>query len=84
MLDTARSLGLQVPRDLSVVGYDDLQLARWTSPALTTIHQPLTQMAEEGARLVLRMSEQKLSTTPRMDLSIHLVVRESTSPPPAV
>ena len=81
VLDAARSLGLSVPRDLSVVGYDDLQLAEWTSPALTTIHQPLTRMAEEAARLVVSMSERDLETIPRVDLATHLVVRESTAAP---
>jgi len=81
VFDAARSLGLQVPRDLSVVGYDDIQLAQWTSPALTTIHQPLTLMAEEAARLVIHMSEEKVPDVPRRDLATHLVVRESTAPP---
>jgi len=81
VLDAARSLGLRVPEQLSVVGYDDLQLAQWSSPALTTVHQPLTRMAEEAARLVLRMSEEELDQVPRMDLATRLVVRESTSAP---
>ena len=81
VLDAARSLGLHVPGDLSVVGYDDLQLAQWSSPALTTVHQPLTQMAEEAARLVIRMSEEELESIPRMDLATRLVVRESTAKP---
>ncbi len=81
VIDAARAQGLRVPRDLSIVGYDDLQLAQWSSPALTTIHQPLTKMAEEAARLVIRMSEQELETIPRMDLATRLVVRESTAKP---
>jgi len=81
VLDAARSLGLRVPEELSVVGYDDLQLAQWSSPALTTVHQPLTRMAEEAARLVIRMSEEELDQVPRMDLATRLVVRESTSAP---
>ena len=83
VLDAARALGIQVPAELSVVGYDDLQLARWSSPALTTVHQPLTQMAEEAARLVIRMSETELETIPRVDLATRLVVRESTAAPAA-
>ena len=81
VLDAARSLGLRVPQDLSVVGYDDLQLAQWSSPALTTVHQPLTRMAEEAARLVIRMSEEELDQVPRMDLATRLVVRDSTASP---
>jgi len=80
VLDVARTLGIRVPHELSIVGYDNIQLAEWTSPSLTTIHQPLRQMAEEAARLVIRMSEAELETIPRMDLAIHLVVRESTAP----
>jgi LacI family transcriptional regulator, xylobiose transport system transcriptional regulator len=80
VIDAARAHGLRIPRDLSVVGYDDLQLAQWSSPALTTVHQPLTKMAEEAARLVMRMSEGELETIPRMDLATRLVVRESTAP----
>lgn len=81
VIDAARTLGLRVPRDLSIVGYDDLQLAQWSSPALTTIHQPLTAMAEEAARLVVRMSTAPVETIARMDLATRLVVRESTAKP---
>jgi LacI family xylobiose transport system transcriptional regulator len=81
VIEAARTLGLQVPRDLSIVGYDDLQLAQWSSPALTTIHQPLTKMAEEAAKLIVTMSEGELGSIPRMDLATRLVVRESTAPP---
>jgi len=83
VLDAARELSLQVPRDLSIVGYDDLPIAQWSSPALTTVHQPLMKMAEEAARLVLRMSDGEQTTSARMDLATHLVVRESTAPPAA-
>jgi LacI family xylobiose transport system transcriptional regulator len=83
VIEAARTLGLRVPVDLSIVGYDDLQLAQWSSPALTTVHQPLTAMAEEAARLVIRMSESTLRTIPRMDLATRLVVRDSTAAPTA-
>jgi LacI family xylobiose transport system transcriptional regulator len=84
VIEAARTVGLRVPDDLSIVGYDDLQLAQWTSPALTTVHQPLTAMAEEAARLVIRMSDTPLDSIPRMDLATRLVVRESTAAPAAV
>ena len=81
VIRAARSRGLDVPRDLSVVGYDDIPLARLTSPPLTTIHQPLRRMAEEATRLVLRMRAGAPVETTRLDLATHLVVRETTAPP---
>jgi LacI family xylobiose transport system transcriptional regulator len=83
VLDAARSLGLRVPDDFSVVGYDDIPLAKWVSPTLTTVHQPLRRMAEEASRLVIQMSQAPLKTVPRMDLATTLVIRESTAAPPA-
>lgn len=83
VLEAVRSLGLRVPEDLSIVGYDDIPLTKWISPRLTTIRQPLRRMAEEATRLILRMNEAPLDSIPRMDLATSLVVRESTAPPPA-
>ncbi|MBD7958194.1 LacI family DNA-binding transcriptional regulator [Microbacterium sp. Sa4CUA7] len=79
----ARERGLSVPGDVSIVGYDDIPLAGWMSPQLTTVHQPLRRMGEEATRLVLRMAEGRTPETLRMDLATHLVVRDSTAPPPA-
>jgi LacI family xylobiose transport system transcriptional regulator len=81
VLEAVRSLGLRVPEDLSLVGYDDIPLAKWVSPTLTTIRQPLKRMAEEASRLVIRMSKAPLENVPRMDLATSLVVRESTAAP---
>jgi LacI family xylobiose transport system transcriptional regulator len=81
VLDAARQLGLSVPEQLSIVGYDDLQVARWSSPALTTVHQPLIEMAEEAARMVLRLREGERPKNLRLDLATSLVVRQSTARP---
>lgn len=81
-LEAARSIGLRVPEDLSIVGYDDIPLSRWVSPRLTTVHQPLRQMGVEAARLVLAVAE-GAAATQRMDLATSLVVRDSTAPPAA-
>ena len=84
VLEAVRSLGLRVPEDLSIVGYDDIPLARWVSPRLTTVRQPLKRMAEEATTLVLQMSRTTLDSIPRMDLATSLVVRESTAAPQLV
>ncbi|MFJ6000860.1 LacI family DNA-binding transcriptional regulator [Arthrobacter sp. NPDC092385] len=83
VLDAARQIGLRVPDELSIVGYDDLQLAQWSSPALTTVHQPLIQMAEEATRMVLRLRDGERPNNLRLDLATSLVVRQSTAAPSA-
>ena len=82
VFETARALGLHIPRDLSVVGYDDIALTRWVSPSLTTIHQPLRRMGAEATRIVIRMADERPATTPRLDLATSLVVRDSTAVAP--
>ncbi len=79
----ARERGLDVPRDLSVVGFDDVPLCRWVTPTLTTVRQPLPEMAREATRMVLEMARSGESATPRVELATELVVRESTAPPAA-
>ncbi|MGZ8579488.1 MAG: LacI family DNA-binding transcriptional regulator [Actinomycetota bacterium] len=72
----AHEHGLEVPDQLSVVGFDDLPMARWAWPPLTTIRQPLTEMGAAAARLVLGRSGDQ-----RVELATSLVVRQSTVPP---
>jgi LacI family xylobiose transport system transcriptional regulator len=81
VLEAARVLGLSVPGDLSVVGYDDVPPARWSSPPLTTVQQPLRRMAEEAARMLLRPAHDSRKAALRIELATHLVVRQSTAPP---
>lgn len=84
-IEAAKTLGLRVPEDLSIVGYDDIPLCRWVSPRLTTIHQPLHLMGAEAAKLVLSLSNADgtgSAPTPRMDLATSLVIRDSTAPVP--
>ncbi|MFI2373592.1 LacI family DNA-binding transcriptional regulator [Streptomyces sp. NPDC018964] len=80
VLEAARVKGLRVPEDLSVVGYDDVPLAQWSSPPLTTVHQPLRHMAEEAARMLLRPDDPGTAAQ-RIELATHLVARQSTAPP---
>ncbi|GAA3640332.1 LacI family DNA-binding transcriptional regulator [Microbacterium awajiense] len=83
VLHAAAALGLSVPRDLSVVGFDDLAIADLTSPRLTTIHQPLREMAEQATGLVLRLLEEVPPEVTRVELTTSLVVRDSTAAPRA-
>ena len=77
----ARELRLHIPDDLSVVGFDDLPVAQWVGPPLTTIRQPLVKMAETAAEMVLAMARGEPPGQSRVELSTELVVRESTAPP---
>jgi len=81
VLEAAGTLGLRTPEDLSVVGYDDVPVAKWARPALTTVHQPLRKMAEAACEMLLRLHAGERATT-RMELATSLVVRRSTAPPP--
>ncbi|WP_235215344.1 LacI family DNA-binding transcriptional regulator [Phaeacidiphilus oryzae] len=77
--EAARELGLRIPEDLSVVGFDDLPVARWVGPPLTTVRQPLTDMAETAARIVLDLARGDEPATLRVDLATRLVERSSTA-----
>ncbi|MEU1009941.1 substrate-binding domain-containing protein [Streptomyces sp. NPDC005890] len=75
--------GLRVPDEVSVVGFDDLPEARWVAPALTTVRQPLAEMAATALRLLVRMMHGERPEGTRTELSTRLVERASTAPPPA-
>jgi DNA-binding LacI/PurR family transcriptional regulator len=81
VLRAARELGLDVPHDVSVVGYDNLPLTEWVGPALTTVDQPLQTMARTATRMLVQLSRGEELSLRRVDLATELVVRESTAPP---
>jgi DNA-binding LacI/PurR family transcriptional regulator len=78
--EAARRHGLRIPEDLSVVGFDDLPMSAWVAPPLTTVAQPLAQMAAMATQMVLQPSPD--ATGNRVELATSLVVRSSTAPPP--
>ena len=81
VLRAAHQLGLSVPRDLSVVGYDNLPVAAWLGTALTTVDQPLRDMAAVATRMLLDLAAGEHLPTSRIELMTELIVRESTAPP---
>ena len=56
VLRAARELGLRVPQDLSVVGFDDIDISQHTNPPLTTVHQPIREKGEIAVRACWRRS----------------------------
>jgi LacI family transcriptional regulator len=79
--EAARQRGLRIPQDLSVVGFDDLPVARWVSPPLTTVRQPLAEMGSAAAEMLGDLVEEIPLRTSRMELSTELITRESTAEP---
>jgi DNA-binding LacI/PurR family transcriptional regulator len=72
--------GLRIPDDLSVVGFDDLYPAAWTVPPLTTVRQPLADMAATAASMVIGLAQGQPLPRKRVELTTELVVRASTAP----
>ncbi|MEU6857510.1 substrate-binding domain-containing protein [Glycomyces sp. NPDC046736] len=77
----AAEVGLRVPEDLSVVGYDDLPAAEWCIPPLTTVRQPLREMAAAAADMLLALARSEPLPRQRVELATELIVRGSTAPP---
>jgi LacI family transcriptional regulator len=82
VLDAARRLGLSVPGELSVVGFDDIEMAGWEVLGLTTVRQPLEPMATAAARLLLERIEQPDLPTRERVFGVELVRRATTGPAP--
>lgn len=68
---------LRVPRDMSVVGFDDLPYAALVTPALTTVRQPLLEMGRVATTMLLRLIAGKEVEHVRVELATPLIVRES-------
>ena len=74
------TLGIAVPKALSVVGFDDLFIATYTNPALTTISQPMRQMGSVAMEILLKLFNGADSKT-NIKVQGQLIVRESTAAP---
>ena len=81
-LDAINEVGLDVPRDVSLMGYDNTALAALRHISLTTIHQPRNQIGEMAMRAVIRRIERPSASARRHVLAPELVVRDTTAPPP--
>jgi LacI family transcriptional regulator len=81
VIEAARARALRIPEDLSVVGFDDTQVARYASPPLTTVRQPLREMGGVALRTALRLAAGEKLESHHVELATELVVRHSTAPP---
>jgi LacI family transcriptional regulator len=76
-----KDAGICVPQDVSVVGFDDIQSAAYSTPSLTTVRQPLAEMGQRGAQVLLeRISHREAPYPSEIVMEPELVVRESTCP----
>ena len=81
-MQVASLRGLSVPRDLSVIGFDDVPMAEYCTPALTTVRQDVLRWGETAAKSLLRALDGLSTLTPPLPVPA-LVVRGSTAPPHA-
>ena len=83
MIRAASDLGLRVPEDLSIVGYDDAPLLEWITPPLTTVKQPLAEMATLATQMLLTLARGEQLSSQRVELGTELIIRKTTAPPPS-
>jgi LacI family transcriptional regulator len=85
ILQVAQELGLRVPEDVSVVGFDDTPFAQVLSPRLSTVRQPLEQMAAEAVNMLMAwMERRERPDDEERTFPTELVLRESTAPAPGL
>lgn len=82
VMDAAKSCGLAIGRDVSIVGFDDIYLASQVHPKLTTVRQPLVAMGQIALEQLVTLLEGRPALTLRRELPTELVIRESTGHAP--
>lgn len=81
LIEAAQARGLNVPRDLSVIGFDDIDIHARTEPGLTTVRQPAAQKGRVAAEMLMTALRGEPLEQPRVTLPIALIERASTSRP---
>jgi DNA-binding LacI/PurR family transcriptional regulator len=77
LLAVARDRGVRIPEDVAIVGFDDLRIARLTTPQLTTIRQPLEKIAEAAYKMAVKQRDEILRNPQKAIFNPELVVRKS-------
>jgi LacI family transcriptional regulator len=84
VLQAAREAGLDVPKHLSVVGFDDIDVAQQSFPTITTMRQPIQRKGEAAARLLIDLIEGRVPSPQHILLPTELVIRQSCGGPSPV
>lgn len=82
VMDAARALGLRIPADISIVGFDDIATSAHIHPPLTTIRQPLARLSEAAVHELLARINKTSEQHSCIELPSELVIRDSTGPAP--
>jgi len=77
VLNAAHNLGMGIPKDLSLVGFDDMPFAALLSPPLTTVRQPIRELGEAGANFLFRLIKGEMGELPVLRLPVELIERDS-------
>lgn len=77
VINAANELGIQIPEQLSIIGYDDIHIAKFMSPSLTTIHQPKYRLGQAAVETLLRKLDEKFVEAQVVQLEPTLVERNS-------
>ncbi len=78
-MEAAREAGLDIPGDLSFVGHDDIPLARFANPPLTTVRVPAAEIARQSCQLLLRLINGEIPDESHIVLETELIIRSSTN-----
>lgn len=81
-MDAAKDAGLIIGHDLSIIGFDDIDMASQTYPPLTTIRQPLAAMGETALDILVTLLQKRTVLSPRRELPTELIIRGSTGQVP--
>jgi LacI family transcriptional regulator len=77
----ARALGISIPEELSIVGFDEIPMAEFLVPSLTTLRRPLAAMGARAVNLLLELIEGRPVASEMLDAKSELVIRDSAAPP---
>ena len=79
-INAAHQLGLKVPEELSIIGFDNTNTSSMTEPSLTTVAQPIAQMGAQACELLIEKIRDQKSPSQQIILDTELVIRNSTCP----
>ena len=77
-MKAVKEKGLRIPEDISLIGFDDIQLASYTEPTLTTVRQPIYEMGTTAISLLVQLIEGKKEEPLKVELPTQLIIRESS------